>query len=470
MARSYTQRTVKQLYGQASCCAFPGCMKPLILIDQKQSTVVAKIAQIRSPAPGMPRHDPTFKGDFNGPDNLLLLCGAHYAAVDQRQFTYSISALERWKAAQIASSGVGTAVDDKLARTIIHLEVRAATSLEARELSSSETREPSSSETEAKPGPKKKLRDRSGLVAAITAVAAVAVLPAAYFGPLPASWRQDVADLMPWHHTSRPALAISTPGVGLAALPGSVTPASASDPPLLIESVNVIDSWGPPGTGAVRAPLNLTVDQLNALTSTVYPNTASYAAWVKANDVEQVGETDTTIQVRGNWPESLSISNIRVHKTCQPPASGTYFQGYTQGGGPGPVVRIGFDLDGPQPVAEELAQTQGRGLAPDGNEYFAVNAAITVQPTATQSIILQTTTNDHDCSFTYELDVASSKGTYSETITDDGQPFRLTAKAPIASNGHPLSGYADAYVLGPNGGNGPEFWRRVVPATFDGVS
>lgn len=48
MTRSYTQQTIKLLFGQARECAFPGCQAPLIFTDRGKRTVVAEIAHIRS--------------------------------------------------------------------------------------------------------------------------------------------------------------------------------------------------------------------------------------------------------------------------------------------------------------------------------------------------------------------------------------------------------------------------------------
>lgn len=112
VARSYTQTTIKELFGEASECAYPDCDEPLIFRDRGNATAVAEIAHIRSETPGGPRHDPNYAGDINGPDNLLLLCGKHHRPVDRHEQAYSIEELEVWKQAQRASAGSGTPVSD----------------------------------------------------------------------------------------------------------------------------------------------------------------------------------------------------------------------------------------------------------------------------------------------------------------------------------------------------------------------
>ncbi|MCF6746561.1 hypothetical protein E9529_20235 [Blastococcus sp. KM273128] len=112
MARSYTQATIKELFGEASACAYPDCGEPLIFRDRGTATAVAEIAHIRSETPGGPRYDPSYGGNINGPDNLLLLCGKHHRPVDRHEQAYSIEELEAWKQAQRASAGSGTPVSD----------------------------------------------------------------------------------------------------------------------------------------------------------------------------------------------------------------------------------------------------------------------------------------------------------------------------------------------------------------------
>lgn len=112
MARNYTHRTIKTLFGEASTCAYPGCGEPLIFRDRGLATAIAEIAHIRSETPRGPRHDPYYTGDLDGPDNLLLLCGKHHRPVDRHESAYSIEELEAWKTAQRAAADGGTSVSE----------------------------------------------------------------------------------------------------------------------------------------------------------------------------------------------------------------------------------------------------------------------------------------------------------------------------------------------------------------------
>lgn len=107
MSRSYSLTTIKTLFGEASTCAHPDCDEPLIFTERGHTTAVAEIAHIRSETPGGPRHDPSYAGDINGSDNLLLLCGKHHRAVDRHESLYSVAELEGWKARQRETGGAG---------------------------------------------------------------------------------------------------------------------------------------------------------------------------------------------------------------------------------------------------------------------------------------------------------------------------------------------------------------------------
>lgn len=121
MPRNYTQLTIKTLFGEARCCAYPGCNEPLIFRDRGRSTPVADIAHIRSETPNGPRHDPQYAGDVNGPENLILLCGTHHRPVDRHESVYTIDELAAWKDAQRATAGAGTAISESDVRAYARL-------------------------------------------------------------------------------------------------------------------------------------------------------------------------------------------------------------------------------------------------------------------------------------------------------------------------------------------------------------
>lgn len=86
---SITTPTVKVLWSRAlDECAFPQCTQKLTVesVDAATGMVrtnpIGEQAHIRSASPSGPRHDPTFRGDIDGYDNLILLCPTHHTRVD----------------------------------------------------------------------------------------------------------------------------------------------------------------------------------------------------------------------------------------------------------------------------------------------------------------------------------------------------------------------------------------------------
>lgn len=277
----------------------------------------------------------------------------------------------------------------------------------------------------------------------------------------------NVPQLLHLTGRDRPAAA-ATKDAGHA-LPPKLTAVSASktDPPVLIESVSDLVDDEPDGTMALSQPLDMTPVQLSDF-NRQYQSSGGYESLKQAKRAWTLNNAYTTLGVRDNWGEQVSISRIEVKKTCGPPASGTYFVGDSEGGGGGgPVVRVGFNLDSPEPDALEMGMTQARGLTPTGNKYFPVSGNIELEPQQQRSLSVDVFTTTHACTFRFMLYVATSKGIFTETVDNHGHPFRITAIAHAKDGRYPLSGYGDAYALKANANGNTYFrWYRVDPARF----
>ncbi|MEV7345502.1 hypothetical protein [Streptomyces sp. NPDC093544] len=101
MGRTYTEKTIKLLFGTATHCAYPGCNSKLIFKDRELYTPTAQIAHIRSEKANGPRHDVNYpSSSINAFENLLLLCGEHHPPVDRHESSYSVEELLDWKEGQ----------------------------------------------------------------------------------------------------------------------------------------------------------------------------------------------------------------------------------------------------------------------------------------------------------------------------------------------------------------------------------
>ena len=103
MARSYQDKDLKLLFGQAAArCAFPACRAECILeaSEADPAAVVGQVAHIvgYGTEGKVPRKDPNFpKADINKYVNLILLCPTHHAIVDAHDSTHTIDDLRLWK-------------------------------------------------------------------------------------------------------------------------------------------------------------------------------------------------------------------------------------------------------------------------------------------------------------------------------------------------------------------------------------
>lgn len=103
-----TEKTAKELYGNAFVCGFPGCKEPLYVKqpDQTKRSLNSRMAHICARREGGPRWDPAMNANDNrSPANLILLCLKHADEVDlpENIDRYPAELLRQWKAEQMAS-------------------------------------------------------------------------------------------------------------------------------------------------------------------------------------------------------------------------------------------------------------------------------------------------------------------------------------------------------------------------------
>lgn len=102
-----TNKTIKELYANAYCCAFPGCNRPLYKIDNENGirTLNSNAAHICARSECGPRWDKNQTEDENrSVNNLLALCLEHAFEIDEikKKAQYPIEKLRQWKKEQLA--------------------------------------------------------------------------------------------------------------------------------------------------------------------------------------------------------------------------------------------------------------------------------------------------------------------------------------------------------------------------------
>jgi tetratricopeptide (TPR) repeat protein len=79
-------------------CAYPGCQRPLVVLDAGRWVTVGEIAHIHAHSSSGPRFDPSISGDeVDAYANCLLLCRDHHRIVDSNPNEYPADLLREWK-------------------------------------------------------------------------------------------------------------------------------------------------------------------------------------------------------------------------------------------------------------------------------------------------------------------------------------------------------------------------------------
>lgn len=101
MGRSYTMRTIKQLFVTAGhYCAFPGCLNEIFKLGEDGPVILGEIAHIEGSSDGGPRANSSLtREERDSYENLIVLCGHHHSLIDKMESDYSVETIKGWKRA-----------------------------------------------------------------------------------------------------------------------------------------------------------------------------------------------------------------------------------------------------------------------------------------------------------------------------------------------------------------------------------
>jgi hypothetical protein len=258
----------------------------------------------------------------------------------------------------------------------------------------------------------------------------------------------------------------ASPSMPLRPLPESHSPASSrptqtreAGPPLTVISEDPIDPGDIGGVWMFSGKFALSSSQLKALNDmkSIYDKDN----WFFAHGGYEPN-TDTQLVVQNNRNYLVRIIDMRVIKACAAPLSGTLFYAPDQGGDA--EIRLGFNLDSADTEAESAAGWDSSQWKPD---YFA-NYTVSIQPGSQQVFNLRAVVKEHSCTFNYQLTVLDGTKKVHQTISDGGQPFRVSAPMRDNSGAARFSGYQVVYTGGVYNANGNGAYVRVNPDTFNG--
>ena len=242
--------------------------------------------------------------------------------------------------------------------------------------------------------------------------------------------------------------------------PDSTPHAAAPDElPLEVLEVTAFRSTSQSPFFVLPEPVSMTDEVARSFSDSIASQSDEFASWyAEHSGVAAIDAGFTNVTMRGAADEAVRVTGMEVVKDCGAPLDGTAMVGYTQGGGEDSIA-VGFDLDSPAPIPQQMADTI-RGLVGTGNNYFAAKTVV-VEPGEKLTLSLGAFTKRQSCTFTFRLLVATDDGTVTQDIDNNGKAFSVTAKAAPMNPEMPLSGYQAVYVQ-----DDSLVWQPVDPASY----
>ncbi|MEU8198140.1 hypothetical protein AB0C10_30620 [Microbispora amethystogenes] len=217
-------------------------------------------------------------------------------------------------------------------------------------------------------------------------------------------------------------------------------------------------------TWALAEPLVLNKSQLGWVGRITLNATKSDSSWFYRHAAARDSSTSIKLVVHGNRNKRVRIMNMRTVKQCTRPLNGTLFYN-PPGGASDEIARLYFDLDKPRPRAQML-----KGFDPRG-DYFSLRT-ISLKRDEDMAFLIYAATLRHSCSFSLALDVLDDGRQQTVTVSNHGQPFRVTAlytkKDKDGDVRTDVGKYKVLYVAG-NGdftGKHTDVWRRWDPSEY----
>ncbi|HUQ61733.1 hypothetical protein [Lentzea sp.] len=168
----------------------------------------------------------------------------------------------------------------------------------------------------------------------------------------------------------------------------------------------------------------------------------SFDSWYSAHGGTALESGFTNITVQGNDSTSVRITDMKIQANCIGPLTGAFLEGYTQGGDQD-TIKIGFNLEAPNPFPEQMTVLDNN-LQGTGFNYFAART-VELDPGETEVLTIGVRTKKGHCTFKLQLVVATANGTVLQEIDAPGKRFAVTAMATAESAEKPYSGYQKVY-------------------------
>ena len=246
-------------------------------------------------------------------------------------------------------------------------------------------------------------------------------------------------------------------------------PAQPGGAPVKIDYV-AVQPGGPNQSAVVPGALALTAAQLAGLNS-LNQTTSAFHQWFAAHAAVTADNLFVELIVEGNRDSAVRIVSMQPVVSCHPPLAGTLF--YSPAAGADSNTQLMLNLDHPLSPPGYIASVNGQ--VSDGANFFQ-HFTISLKRHEQYTFLVNAHTAKQYCQFTLNLTVLDGSRTVTESVSDNGKPFAVTAVYNEDDlNPGAFSRYKDVYVGGVAAtglpGSGPnafgdDRWLQVNPATY----
>ncbi|MEO3784900.1 hypothetical protein ABGB12_16290 [Actinocorallia sp. B10E7] len=238
---------------------------------------------------------------------------------------------------------------------------------------------------------------------------------------------------------------------------------SPTDPPtgewVLVDSVAPLQTEEEGFSWLFPEPLKLDEEQLAQANRFARSDPDALAQWWRRLGGVDPGNTHAKIALRGNAVKPVRIMDMRALNECRSPLTGAL--ALSPPAGLESAVKVGFDLDQPQPHARTVDE-DGRW----GGPYFS-DQTITLEREETLVLHIVGAVKARYCEFRLEVRLLMNGQEKVQVIDDNGVPFKVSS---FVSGSNPNAGenldvYRELYVGGiaspPHGA-----WVKADPETW----
>jgi hypothetical protein len=188
---------------------------------------------------------------------------------------------------------------------------------------------------------------------------------------------------------------------------------------------------------------------------------------LRALGAANVNVAMTTLAVTGNRGSLVRITDIRALAQCQAPLTGTLF--FSPTAGSTYSAKIGFDLDKPNPFAQNVVDDPAQEAPPTFTGTYFPDHEYDLAPGEPATFVLTARTTKHYCRYRYQFDLLVNGRPATQIVDDHGKPFEVTAQAYTYSRARQqtfFTSYRALYVSPLVTNNRVTGWSPANPATF----